>query len=100
MELDRTAFHEDRLKCLDAESVERRSSVEEDRMVLDDNFECIPDFVSHTLDHLAGALDVAGCLRLDKSLHYERLEEFESHFLRQTALIHLEFRSDDDNRTS
>lgn len=32
--------------------------------------------------------------------HDERFEEFQSHFFRQTALIELQFRSDDDNRTT
>ena len=36
-------------------------------------------------------------LALDKGLHNEGLEEFEGHFLRQTALVKLDVRSDDNN---
>ena len=35
-----------------------------------------------------------------KLLHDERLEQLERHFLRQTALIDLQVRADDDNRTA
>ena len=43
MDLDRLAFDEHRLKRLDAEAVERRGAVQQDRVVLDDLFEDVPD---------------------------------------------------------
>jgi len=43
-----------------------------------------------TLDHALGRLDVLGDALVDKLLHHERLEQLESHQLRQTALVELE----------
>ncbi len=43
MDLDGLAFDEHGLKRLDAQAVERRSAVEQDRVVLDDLFEDVPD---------------------------------------------------------
>jgi hypothetical protein len=37
---------------------------------------------------------------LDELLHDERLEQLERHFLGQTALVQLQLRTDDDNRTA
>ena len=100
MELDGTAFYEDRLKCLDTESVERRSTVEHNRMILDNVFEDIPYDIGSTLYHSLCCLDVLRMSFEDETLHYERLEELKSHLLRETALVHLQFRSYNDNGTA
>ena len=53
------------------------------------------------LHHLAGGLDVVGnALVSTRSLHNEGLEQLQRHLLGQTALIHLQLRADDDNRTA
>ena len=69
-------------------------------MLFDDAFQHIPHFRSDLLDHSLGALDVMRVALLYQLLHDERLEEFQRHLLRQTALIEFQLRSDDDNRTS
>ena len=89
MKLQRTSFRQHRFECLDAEAMQRRSAVQEDRMLLDDLFEHIPDLWTCTLDHVLGALDVLCESGTHEPLHDERLEEFERHFLRQTALVEL-----------
>ena len=100
MQLQRAAFDQHRLKGLNAEAVQRRRAVEHDGAVLDDVFECVPDLVLALVDHLLGRLDVVGQAVLDELFHHERAEQLNGHFLRHTALIKLEFRADDDNRTA
>ena len=100
MELDGTAFYEYRLECLDGKSVERRSTVEENGVIHDDLFEDIPDLRYSFVYLLSCSLDVELVVDLNELLDYEGLEELKSHLLRETALMHLKFRSDDDNGTS
>ena len=100
MQLDRAAFPEDRFKSLDTESVQCRCAVQEDRVFFDDIAKDFPDFRSELIDLLACRFEVACDASLDEFMHDERLEEFDRHFLRQAALIHFEFRADDDNGTA
>ena len=100
MQLQGMALGEDRLEGLDAEAVQRRCTVQEHRMLLDDVFEDIPDFWTRALHHALCALDVVRSARSDELLHDERLEELECHDLRQAALVQLELRTDDDNGTA
>ena len=100
MQLDRAALDEDRLKRLNAQTVQRRRAVEHDGMVLDDLLEHTPDLGRAAFDHALCALDVLREAALDELLHHKRLEELQRHFLRKTALVHLEFRTDDDDRTA
>src|SRR6185295_17044405 len=83
---------------LDAETMERRGAVQEDRMVLDDLFEDVPDLGPDALDDALRALDVVGEALLDELAHDERLEQLERHLLGQPALMELELRADDDDR--
>ena len=69
-------------------------------MTLDDGLETVPDFGLCALDHLAGGLDVVGNALFHQILHDKGLEQLQSHFLRQTALIHLQLRADNDNGTT
>ena len=100
VQLDGTALDQDRLKGLDAQTVQRRCTVQQDRVALDNGLEGVPDLRAGALDHLAGGLDVVGLLLLDQVLHDEGLEQFEGHLLRQTALVHLQLGADDDNGTA
>ena len=100
MQLDRAAFPEDRFKSLDTESVQRRCAVQEDRVFFDDIAKDFPDFRGELVDLLACCLEVACDASLDEFMHDERFEEFDRHFLRQAALVHFEFRADDDNGTA
>ena len=52
VKLDGLALDEDRLERLDAEAVERRRAVEENRVLADDLFEDVPDLGLLLLDHL------------------------------------------------
>ena len=97
MDLDRLAVHQDRLERLDAQSVQRRRAVQQDRMLPDDLFQRVPYLRAHLVDHPLGRLDVAGIAALDQRLHDERLEQLQRHLLGQAALVQLQVRPDDDD---
>ena len=100
MDLERLALDEHRLERLDAQAVQRRRPVEQHRMLLDHVVEHVPHLRAAALDHALGGLDVLRQLEVDEALHDERLEELERHQLGQTALVELERRPGDDDRTT
>ena len=100
VDLDRRSFDEHRHEGLDAQAVQRGGAVQQDRMVLDDLLEDVPDFRPDALDDALGALDVVGEALLDEQAHDERLEQLERHLLGQAALVELELRPDDDDRAA
>ena len=100
VQLDGTAFHQHGVEGLNAQTVQGRCTVQQDRVALDHGLQAVPDLGLCTLDHLTGRLDVVGNTLLDQILHHEGLEQLQSHLLGQTALIHLQLRADDDNRTA
>ena len=100
MKLNGSALDKYGLESLDTESVKRGSAVEKHGVILDNHFECVPNYGILTLDHLSCGLDVVRLARLNKSLHNEGLEQLKSHLGRQTALINLQLGTDDDNRTA
>ena len=100
VDLDGLALDEHGLEGLDAEAVQRGSTVQEDRVLLDDLLENVPDLRARPLDHALRRLDVLRVLEVDEPLHHERLEQLERHLLGQAALAQLELRADDDDRTA
>jgi alkylhydroperoxidase family enzyme len=60
VDLDGRALDEDRHERLDAEAVEGRGAVQQDRVVLDDLLEHVPDLGPDALDDALRALDVVG----------------------------------------
>ena len=100
VQLDGTAFDQHGVEGLNAQTVQGRCTVQQDRVALDHGLQAVPDLGLCTLDHLTGRLDVVGNTLLDQILHHEGLEQLQSHLLGQTALIHLQLRADDDNRTA
>ena len=100
VDLDGLAFDEHRLEGLNAEAVKRWRAVQEHGVLLDDLGQHVPHRRLATLDHALGRLDVLRQLGVDEALHDERLEQLERHQLGQTALVQLERRADDDDRTA
>ena len=76
-----------------------RSAVEHDGVILDDVFEDLPDLFAAFLDLSLRVLDVERDLTLHEPAYHERLEKFQGHLLRKSALINLQLRPNDDNRT-
>ena len=97
--LDGVAFNQHRLKRLDAHAVKRGGAVQHDGMLIDALFENIPDFGIAAFEHLLGGLDGVGQAMLFEPADDEWLIEFQRDLLGQAALMQLEFRTDDDDRT-
>ena len=57
MKLDCLAFNQHRLKCLDTKTVKRRRTVQQNRMLLNNFFENIPDFRLFLFNQFLGLLD-------------------------------------------
>ena len=100
VDLDRLAFHQHRLECLNAKTVKRWSAVQKHRMVLDDLFQNVPNNRLLLLDHFFRLLNGRAVPGLLQPVIDERLEQFERHLLRQPALVQLQFGTDHDDRTS
>ena len=69
-------------------------------MIFYDVLENIPHARFHSFDRSLRALDIVANIEFNEFLHNERLEKFDSHFLRKTALIKFKFGTDDYNRTT
>ncbi|MPN33751.1 hypothetical protein SDC9_181242 [bioreactor metagenome] len=100
MQLDRLALNEDRLKSLNTQAVQRGGAVEKNGVLPDDIFKNIPDLGLNLLHGALGGFNVVGDTQLDQPFHHKGLEQLKRHLLGQAALVQLEFRTDDDNRTS
>ena len=100
MELECSAFDQNRFERLDAQTVQGRRTVEHDGMVFDNDFQRVPDLGFRAVNSLTSRLDVGGSAGLDQPLHDKRLKQLERHLLRNAALIHLQVRSNDDNASA
>ena len=100
VQLDGFAFDQDWLKRLDTEAVKRRRTVEHDRVFADHVFQDVPDDRLLNLDQLFSGLDRGSQAHQFKFIKNERLEQFQGHQLRQTALVQFQLRTDDDDGTA
>ena len=95
---DRVALDQHRLERLDAHAVQRRGTVQQHRMLVNDLFQDVPDLLVAALDHPLGALDRVGVAVLLELADDERLIQLQGDLLRQPALIQLQIGTDDDHR--
>ena len=107
VDLDGLALDQLRLERLDTQPVQGGRAVEQHRVLGDDLFEHVPHVgvalvvvTAGALDLPLGALDVLRVVQVDQPLHDERLEQLERHLLGQAALVQLQLRADDDDRTA
>ena len=100
MELDRLALDQHRLERLDAETVQGRRAVEQDRVLADHLVEDVPNLRLLLLDQLLGLLHRGGVALGVEPRIDERLEQLERHLFRQSALMQLELRPDHDHRAA
>jgi hypothetical protein len=100
VDLDGLALDQLRLEGLDAQAVQRRRAVQQHRVLGDDLFQHVPHDRARALDHPLGGLDVLRVVEVDQPLHDEGLEQLQRHLLGQTALVQLQLRADDDDRTA
>ena len=97
MQLDSLTLNHLRLECLNTESVKCRRTVQKHRMAL---HHILEDFPYHRVLAVHNLLCRLHCLHdspLNQFPDNERLVKLSCHKLRQTALVHLELRTHDDN---
>ena len=100
MQMDRVTFDKSRFKRLNTHPVQRRSTIQKNRVVLDHELEDIPNFFILPLEHFLGALDGVGVSEFLELADNERLEQFQSDFFGKAALVQFQFRSNNDHTTS
>ena len=100
MQLNRLAFHQNRLKRLNPQPVQRGCAVQHHGMLLDYLLQHIPYLRIQPLHQLFGVLYILGNPPCHKLLHHKGLKKLDSHFLRETALINFQLRPHHDNGTS
>ena len=100
MNLDRFSFDQDGLEGLNAEPVQRRRSIEKNRMILDHLLKNVPYDGILPLNHFLRGFNRRAMSALFEPVVDERLEELEGHLLRQSALMQLQLRPDNDDRTA
>ena len=87
------------LECLNTQSVQCRSTVEEHGMALHHILEDVPDDRLATVDDFLRRFHRLHDATLDELTDDEWLVKFSCHKFGQTALSHLQFRTHNDNRT-
>ena len=97
VQLDSLSLYHSRLERLDTESVKCRCTVQKYRMTFHHVLEDIPDDRISPVDNLLRRLDGLHDAALNQFPDDERFVKLGRHELRQTALVHLELRTDDDN---
>ena len=99
MKLYRLAFDKHGLERLDAEAVKGGRAVEEHRVFANHLLQDVPDLGTLPLDQPLRGLDRRGETAKLKLSEDERLEQLQRHLLRQSALVQLQGRTDDHDRT-
>ena len=100
MQMDGLTFDQNRLKSLNTQSVQGRRTVQENRMFADHFFQNVPNFRTFFFNHAFGRFDGRSMSVQFQLGVNERLEQFQRHLLRQTALLQSQFRTDGNNRTA
>ena len=99
MELDGLTLNKLRLEGLNTQTVKCRCTVKQHGVTLHNILKDIPDDRLTAVDNLLGRLNGLDDAALNELADYKRLVELSCHQLRQTALTHLQLRTDHDNRT-
>ena len=100
VELDSLTFNQARLECLYTQAVKRRSTVEQYGVTLNNVFQNIHHNRVFTVDDFLSGFHRLHNTALNELTDDKRLIQFSSHVLGQTALVHLQLRTNHDNRTS
>ena len=88
-----------RLKSLDTQTVQRRGTVQQHRMSLHHILQDVPNHRLLAINDLLCRFYRLHDTTLDELTDDKRFVELSRHILRQTALVHLQLRTYDDNGT-
>ena len=100
VKLDRLTFYQNRLKCLNTQSVKCRCTVQHNRMLFNYILQHIPYFLLYPVNHLLCTLNIMCCLIGNQFFHNKRLKQLNRHLFWKSTLIDLKLRSHNDNRTT
>ena len=100
MQLDRFPLHQYWLECLNAQPMQRRRPVQQNRMFADYLFQDVPDFRLFHFHQFLGLLDGGRKTSQFQLAIDKRAEEFQRHLLGQSALVQFQGRTDHDHRTA
>ena len=100
VQTDCLTFDKFRLEGLDTQTVQRRSTVQQNRVTFQDVFKDVPYDRILAVDNLLGRLHGLDDAALDELADHERLEQLGGHVLRQTAFVHIQVGTDHDDRTA
>ena len=100
MQTDSLTLDQTRLEGLDTQTVQRRSTVQQYRVTLQDVFEDFPHNGILAIHNLLSGLHRLHNTSFEDLADNERFEQLSSHVLRQTALVQVQVGTDDDNGTT
>ena len=98
VQTDCLALDQHRIEGLNPQPVQRRRTVQEDRVFTDHLVQHVPDFRTLLLDQPFGALDGRGGSAFLQLMKDEGLEELQRHLFGQPALVETKFRTHHDHR--
>src|SRR6266496_6440679 len=81
VKLDGGTFDQDRLKCLDAQAVQRRRTIQEDGSFPNYTFQRFPNFRAVALDETTRTLDVGSVVVLYQARNHKRTIKLQRHAL-------------------
>ena len=87
MQLNGFTFNQDRFKRLNTQTVQGRRTVQHNRMFANDFFQDVPYFWYFLLYQFFRCFNGRCQTLFFQFMENERLEQFQSHFFRQTALV-------------
>ena len=97
VKLNRLTFHQNRLKGLDTEPVQGRGTVQHNGMFFDNILQDVPNLGIQSFHQFLCIFNVLGNSSCHQLLHNKGLEQLDSHFLGQAALVNFQFRPHYDN---
>ena len=100
MQTDGVTLDEHGLEGLNGETVQRWGTVQEDGVTLGHLLQDVPHHGLLAVDHLLGRAHGVHQPTLLEVVDDEGLKQVQGHLLRQTALVHLEVRTDHDDGTT
>ena len=100
MQLDGLAFNQYRLERLDAQPVQRRCPVEQDRVLADNFGQDIPNLGTFCFYQFLGRLDGGRHTATLQFAEDKRLEQFQRHLFRQATFVQSQFGTNHDDRTT
>ena len=94
------ALHKFRLEGLDTQTVQRRGTVQQNGVTLQNILQYVPDYSILAVHNLFCRFDRLDNAALQQLADNEWLEQFGSHILRQAAFVQVQIRPDNDDGTA